>query len=119
MIGPGQPPTYTYWAAEKEPAALQRRKLYAKLLNLPTNRAPIFDSWAELWAAAAGLLANRRHILILDEVPYAAESDPAMLSALQHAWDQHFKDSQLVLALCGSQVRTMETLSYPGYCATC
>ncbi len=23
MIGPGQPPTYTYWAAEKEPAALQ------------------------------------------------------------------------------------------------
>ncbi len=26
---------HTYWAAEKEPAALQRRKLYARLLGLP------------------------------------------------------------------------------------
>ncbi len=110
IIGDAQSPTFTYWAAEKEPAALQRRKLYAKLLNLPANRAPIFESWAELWAAAADLLANRRHILILDELPYAAESDPAMLSALQHAWDQHFQSSQIVFALCGSQVRTMETL---------
>ena len=25
---------HTYWAAEKEPAELQRRKLYARLLNL-------------------------------------------------------------------------------------
>jgi uncharacterized protein len=33
-----------------------------------------------------------------------------MLSSLQHAWDRHFKSSQLVLVLCGSQVRTMETL---------
>ncbi len=106
----GEPLTYTYWVAEKEPAALQRRKLYARLLNVPTNRAPIFESWAELWAGAADLLQGRRHILILDELPYAAESDPAMLSALQHAWDQHFKHSQVVLVLCGSQVRTMETL---------
>lgn len=106
------PQSYTYWAVEKEPAALQRRKLYARLLNVPVNRAPIFESWAELWAGAADLLQGRRHILILDELPYAAESDPAMLSALQHAWDQHFKQSQVVLVLCGSQVRTMETLMH-------
>ncbi len=55
-------------------------------------------------------LGERRHILILDELPYAAESDPAMLSSLQHAWDQRFKDSQTILVICGSQVRTMETL---------
>lgn len=102
--------SYTYWAAEKEPASLQRRKLYAKLLGVAVNRAPIFDSWAELWTAVAELLGERRHILILDEVPYAAESDPAMLSALQHAWDQHFQASSLLLVLCGSHVRTMETL---------
>ncbi|MCE7989763.1 MAG: ATP-binding protein [Caldilinea sp. CFX5] len=101
---------YTYWAAEKEPAALQRRKLYARLLGVTVNRAPLFESWSELWRAAAELLGDRRHILILDEVPYAAESDPAMLSALQHAWDQYFKDSAVLLVLCGSHVRTMETL---------
>ena len=33
-----------------------------------------------------------------------------MLSALQHAWDVHFEQSQTMLVLCGSHVRTMETL---------
>jgi len=100
----------TYWSAEKEPAALQRRKLYAALLGMPANRAPLFESWADVWNSAAELIGTQRRILILDELPYAAESDPAMLSALQHAWDQHFKDSNLILVLCGSQVHTMETL---------
>ena len=49
-------------------------------------------------------------IYLLDELPYAAESDAAMLSALQHAWDQFFQHSNLVIILCGSHVRVMETL---------
>jgi AAA+ ATPase superfamily predicted ATPase len=105
---------HTYWAAEKEPASLQRRKLYARLLGVRISQAPIFDSWAELWQAFASTLGDRRHILMLDETPYASEADPAMLSALQHAWDHHFKDSRLVLVLCGSQVRVMETLQSQG-----
>lgn len=100
----------TYWAAEKEPAALQRRKLYAQQLGVPVRQAPLFDSWSELWEAMGSLLGEKRHILILDELPYAIEADPAMLSALQHAWDQIFKDSTVVLVLCGSQVRVMESL---------
>jgi AAA+ ATPase superfamily predicted ATPase len=101
---------FIYWAAEKETAPLQRRKLYAHLLGVPFEHAPIFASWAELWQAAAALLRGQRRILILDELPYAAEADPAMLSALQHAWDQQFKASELIIVLCGSHVRTMETL---------
>ena len=99
-----------YWSAEKEPAALQRRKLYASFLGMPLNRAPIFESWADVWDAIAILVGDQRRILILDEIPYAAEADPAMLSALQHAWDNHFKTSKLILILCGSHVHTMETL---------
>lgn len=101
---------YTYWAAEKEPAALQRRKLYARLLGVSLSQAPTFGSWSELWEAAANLLGSQRRILILDELPYAAEADPATLSALQHAWDQYFQHGQLIIVLCGSQVRVMETL---------
>jgi AAA+ ATPase superfamily predicted ATPase len=101
---------HTYWAAEKEPAALQRRKLFARLLGVEPAGAATFDSWADCWKAIAAFLADRRHILILDEFTYAVESDPAMLSSLQHAWDQQFKDSQVVLVLCGSHVHTMETL---------
>src|SRR5512135_2375798 len=99
-----------YWAAEREPANLQRRKLYAKMLGVTLGQAPIFDTWAELWQAYADQLADQRQILILDEVPYPAESDPAFLSALQHAWDQHLKQSQVIILLSGSHIHTMETL---------
>lgn len=103
---------WTYWTAQKEPAPLQRRKLFAQILgrspSLPTT--PSFESWSDLWDATAPILTNRRQLLILDELPYAAEADPAMLSALQHAWDRHFQDSSAVIALCGSHVRAMELL---------
>ena len=98
----------TFWTAEKEPAALQRRKLYATLVGLPIAQAPLFESWAEVWGAAATLLTNKRQILVLDELPYALESDPATLSALQHAWDHRFQHMETVIVLCGSQVRVME-----------
>ncbi len=100
----------TYWAAEKEPAMLQRRKLFARVLGVEPAQAAAFDTWDACWQAIAAVLADRRHILILDEFTYAAESDPAMLSSLQHAWDQQFKNTQVVLVLCGSHVHAMETL---------
>ena len=103
---------FTYWVAAKEPAALQRRRLTAALLeSLDTAiPPPDFDSWVDLWRGFADLLRGHRHILVLDELPYAADSDASLLSALQHAWDQHFQQSSLVITLCGSHVRAMETL---------
>lgn len=100
----------TYWAAEPEPAALQRRKLYARMLDVTMTQAPLFESWADLWTAFAKMLGSERQVLILDEIPYAAEADPAFLSSIQHSWDQQFKESRLVLLLSGSHVHTMETL---------
>jgi AAA+ ATPase superfamily predicted ATPase len=102
--------SYTYWETVKETATQQRSRLFAKLLDVSVSAAPVYRSWPELWDAAAPLLRDKRHILILDELPYAADADPAMLSALQYAWDQHFQKSEIVIVLCGSQVRVMETL---------
>jgi hypothetical protein len=104
----------TYWAAECEPAPLQRRKLFAKMLNLTSAQAPVFETWADLWTAFAQMVGERRQVLILDEITHAAESDPAFLSALQHAWDQQLKTLRLVLLLSGSHVHTMETLLAQG-----
>jgi AAA+ ATPase superfamily predicted ATPase len=103
---------FTYWVAAREPAPLQRRKLFTELLrttgtNLPT---PDVESWSDLWDAVATLVRDQRQLLILDEFPYAADSDAAMLSSLQHAWDRYFQQSRLVIATCGSHVRTMELL---------
>jgi uncharacterized protein len=103
---------YTYWAADKEPAALQRRSFMATMLAMPEEQATAFDSWPALWRWLAPRLAEKtnKQILILDELSYASAADPALLSALQHAWDQHLKDSNVVLVLCGSQVTTMEAI---------
>ncbi len=37
-----------YWTAEREPAALQRRKLYAAVLDMPAAQAPAFTSWGDV-----------------------------------------------------------------------
>lgn len=100
----------TYWVAEREQPTYQRRRFYARLLGVPLDQAPIFETWPDLWQAVARHLDGRAHIIILDELPYAVEADPAILSALQHAWDQYFQRSQVRIFLCGSQVHTMETL---------
>ena len=65
-----------YWAAEKEPAGLQRRKLFARLLEVEPARAATFGLWADCWQAIAAFLADRRHILIVDEFTYAAPIGP-------------------------------------------
>jgi AAA+ ATPase superfamily predicted ATPase len=101
---------YTFWVGQKEPAGLQRRRLMARVMGVPINSAPAFESWGECWEQVHGLIGEERRILVLDEFPYAAEADSAMLSSLQSAWDRYLKESGLVIVLCGSHVQAMETL---------
>jgi AAA+ ATPase superfamily predicted ATPase len=102
---------WSYWMAQKEPSDLQRRRLAAVLRGRsPSANAPAFPSWSDLWDDAATLVRDDRRIIILDELPWAVEADGAMLSALQYAWDVHFQQRNLILVLCGSQIRTMKTL---------
>ena len=102
----------TYWVAEKETASLQRRKFIAEFEDRPLRQTPLLDSWSEVWELVADQIGDKRHILVIDELPYASHADPALLSSLQHAWDQYFENSQLILILCGSQMRVMETLQF-------
>ncbi len=104
--GTGLP--YTYWSAQKESAALQRRSLFARVLGSEDLQAS-FDSWSRCWGEIARSLADHRHILILDEFSYTANDlDSEMLSALQHTWDHQLQGSQLIVALVGSHVHAME-----------
>jgi AAA+ ATPase superfamily predicted ATPase len=51
---------HTYWAAEKEPAALQRRKLFVRLLGVETSLTTTFDSWADCWQVIAAFIVRPR-----------------------------------------------------------
>jgi hypothetical protein len=52
---------------------------------------PRFESWADLFEAAARIIGDRPVTLIMDEFSYAAESDPGLPSNLQAAWDHLFR----------------------------
>jgi len=102
----------TYWLADKESPALQRRQLYAAVAQVPPAEAPLMESWQEFWDWLASHLAQdyTRRIIILDEVSYACEADPALLTTLQNAWDEQLRYGNSILLLCGSHVKMMESL---------
>lgn len=112
-----QAPTL-YWVAAREPSALLLRgfsqSIYAHAH--PDHQIdPRFSypSWEMALREAAALARDRRLILIIDEFPYAAQSEHALPSLLQNAWDHAFKSTEVVLVLAGSQVGMMvDALSY-------
>ena len=49
-----------------------------------------------------------RLVLVLDEFPYLAECNPALLSMIQHLIDHQLQDTKLYIILCGSYMGFME-----------
>ena len=100
----------TYWLSDRDLPVLHGRQVYARFKDIAFESAPLFPLWGALWDAVAATIGDRKHIIIIDELPYAAASDPAMLSAVQYAWDEHFLHRQVILVICGSHVHRMEEL---------
>ena len=53
-------------------------------------------------------IADEKIILVIDELPYWAEADEALLSVLQKYIDTVWKDKNLKIILCGSALSFME-----------
>ena len=104
-----------YWMAKRETPDACRRSL-AKVVwrwaypDDPDPAPPSFDSWEVLFREIARMIGDEPVILIFDEFPYAVESDSALPSHLQAAWDHHFKDRAIFLALSGSHIGMMVDL---------
>ena len=107
---------YLYWVGSHFPSdtllAQFSRQVWQH--SNPNRKIPgnfRYDSWSEAFESLAeACQGDQRHIVILDEFPYAIQSEPALPSALQNAWDHHLKFSNICLVLCGSQVGMMERL---------
>jgi hypothetical protein len=102
-----------YWVATRDTPAQIRQSFTRALWSwaYPDSRAiPQFGAWAEIFETAANLIADQPVILIMDEFSYAVESDPALPSNLQVAWDHLFKDRNATLVLAGSHIGMMVEL---------
>lgn len=64
----------------------------------------------EDWETAFKYIANKKEKLavIIDEFPYLAETDKAIPSTFQKAWDLHLKNSKVYLMLLGSSISMIE-----------
>jgi AAA+ ATPase superfamily predicted ATPase len=103
---------FIYWVASKESSVLSLRSFSQTIYNHahPNNPADAqftYPTWEMALREAAALGKEQRIILIMDEFPYVVQSENALPSLLQNAWDHAFKPTQTVLVLAGSQIGMM------------
>ncbi|MCB0109347.1 MAG: ATP-binding protein, partial [Caldilineaceae bacterium] len=102
---------FVYWVARRELADATRQSL-ARTLQRSKGREQVahFGSWEALFEEIAASTGDEPRIYIFDEFPYAVESDPALPSHLQAAWDHLLKDKPITLILAGSHIGMMVDL---------
>ena len=61
------------------------------------------EDWGNLFWHLSKYTSEGRVLIVLDEISWMGGKDPYFLGKLKTAWDMYFsKNSQLILALCGS-----------------
>jgi AAA+ ATPase superfamily predicted ATPase len=78
-------------------------------LTMPgLNTTPVFENYQKALDYLVETTQHQRIIVVIDEYPYLASSENSISSLLQTYIDQHFKNTQLFLILCGSSMSFME-----------
>ena len=104
-----------YWMARRDSPEATRQSLARALWQwaYPTTQTvepPRFGSWEQLFEQMGRMIGDQSLILIFDEFSYAVESDAALPSHLQAAWDHIFKPKTVTLVLAGSHIGMMVDL---------
>jgi AAA+ ATPase superfamily predicted ATPase len=107
-------PTF-YWVAKRESQAALLANFAQHVWAWEHQQdQPEVDLRPADWDAALTMLAkaigNRNCIVIIDELPYLLESDPAFASYLQAAWDRRFQNTKSKIFVSGSHVGMMTRL---------
>lgn len=103
-----------YFTARQQTSAANLRDFSRVVYNffgLPASLPPF-----ALWQDAFDFIIEKqrdesasRLLFVFDEFPYAAMSEPSLPSTLQISIDHGFKDSSMMMVLCGSNEGFMES----------
>lgn len=66
-----------------------------------------FANWEDALNYISRKAKEHRTVLIIDEFPFLAETNPSIKSILQHRIDHDWKERNILLILCGSSVSFM------------
>ena len=106
-------PTF-YWESPRSTADNVRASLLHELYlwsgEQVVESRPRADDWLDVFRIMRRIIGDRPAVVILDEFPWAVESDPVLPSRLKTAWDTVFTDSQIRLFIAGSHISAMEKL---------
>ena len=88
-------PTF-YWTAPRTTPDNLRTELVRELWrwespDKETETAPRYDNWLDVFRALRRVVGQRKINVVLDEFPWAVESEPSLPSRLQAAWDHLFR----------------------------
>lgn len=108
-----------YWMAEPTSAVDQLRSFSQAIANFadPDEPAPLdftYANWEQALKQVALLARGQRLALFIDEITYLMDINPSIIGTFQKVWDHRLTDSNVLLALSGSQMGLMqkELLSY-------
>jgi len=106
-------PGVLYFAEDTSPS-LQIRQLQASCAAFLVDSLLAsleIGSWEQIFTYLARHPPEGRGYLVIDEFTYLAKNDPAILSALQKAWDTGMAGSPWFILLCGSTLGLMSDLA--------
>lgn len=68
-----------------------------------------FTDWERAFRAVLDLpYGNSKKLLVIDEFPYMCKGNPSIPSILQNLWDAEFRNSNVMIILCGSAMSFIE-----------
>lgn len=103
-----------FTAAKGSSAREELRAFGDEITRSSLEAAPFFaDVSFDSWESALRQLGSRitePSILVLDELPYLLDGDPALEGTLQRVWDRYLSRTPLLLVVIGSDLSVMEAL---------
>jgi AAA+ ATPase superfamily predicted ATPase len=109
-----------FYTASRQSAAAELRSFGEQLAASATEGASVaaagpLGSWeAALTVAASGASPQRPLVLVIDELPFLIESEPAIEAIIQKQWDRSLEAQPVLLLLIGSDISMMSALGEYG-----
>ena len=100
---------HLYFLAAQEAEDRQREKFVEQVAAHFDDRVPRIEGWDEALDYLADRLATEQTIVVIDEFPYLVDENDSLPSYMQSFVDEHLRDTDSMLVLCGSSISTMES----------
>jgi AAA+ ATPase superfamily predicted ATPase len=109
-----------FYTASRQSSREELRNFAEQMAASATDAAAVaaagpLGSWeAALTIAASGSSVEQPLVLVIDELPFLIESEPAIEGTLQKQWDRSLEAQPVLLVLVGSDVSMMRALGEYG-----